>query len=71
MTKRQITLVLGIIVFFVPSLGISEAFKYYIISFLGLVLIIFAFTLKKETIQDEVKKANGHTFTENNNSLQK
>ena len=66
MTKRQITLIIGLVVFLTPFLGISESMKYYIISFLGLVLIFFAFTLKGEEIQEDVRKANGHAFLESN-----
>jgi VIT1/CCC1 family predicted Fe2+/Mn2+ transporter len=71
MTKRQIVLVFGIIIFLVPFLGLSESLKYYIVSLLGLGLIIFAFTLKRNSLSvgstgTSETVSNKQTFVESN-----
>ncbi len=74
MTKRQIILVFGIVIFLTPFLGISESAKYFIISLLGLGLIIFTFTLKKNSLADNKNDSvitnndSVKTFVENNHN---
>ena len=47
MSRESLVLLLGLILFFTPTLGIPEDWKTYIISGAGVVLMIVGYTLRR------------------------
>ena len=70
MSRESLVLLLGCLVFFVPSLGIPEDWKDYLLVGSGMLLILLGFLLRRSSYLRKIDKGNGEigtdSFTESN-----
>ena len=59
MSRESLILLLGLIVFFTPALGIPEEWKGYILSGSGIVLLIVGYLLRRAAYIRRIDKGNG------------
>ncbi len=64
MSRESLILLLGIVVFFTPSLGIPEDWKLYILSGCGVLIIIIGYTLRRAAYLRSIDKGNGESSTD-------
>lgn len=72
MSKESLVLVLGLVVFFVPTLGIPEDWKHPILIGSGVLLLIVGFFLRRASYLRKIDRGNGErgndSFVESNPS---
>ena len=70
MSRESLVLLLGCLVFFVPSLVIPEDWKDYLLVGSGMLLILLGFLLRRSSYVRKIDKGNGEigtdSFTESN-----
>lgn len=59
MTKETLVFFSGILLVIVPFLGIPETWRYGIISFLGVVLVLTGYGLRRRQYLNRIDKGNG------------
>lgn len=59
MSRESLVLLLGIVVFFVPSLGIPELWKEYTLMGAGILLLILGFLLRRSAFLRKLERGNG------------
>lgn len=59
MSRESLVLLLGVIVFFVPALGIPDSWKLYILSGCGVVLAIVGYMLRRSAYLRSLDRGNG------------
>lgn len=64
MSRESIVLVLGIVVFFTPWLGIPDDWKLYILAAAGVVLIIDGYLLRRAAYLRRIDIGNGERGTD-------
>ncbi|MDC1205455.1 hypothetical protein N8083_01245 [Candidatus Pacebacteria bacterium] len=64
MSRESLILLLGIIIFFTPSLGIPEAWKVYIFSGAGILLIVIGYMLRRAAYLRSIDLSNGGRATD-------
>lgn len=64
MSKESLVILLGLIVFFTPSLGIPEEYKSYILSVSGIVLMIIGYLLRRAAYLRSIDRGNGEIGTD-------
>tara|TARA_B100000745_G_C20151001_1_gene394626 strand:- start:2850 stop:3095 length:246 start_codon:yes stop_codon:yes gene_type:complete len=72
MTRESIVLMLGIILFLMPHLGVPEQWKFYFYTAAGLVLIFVGYSLRRSaylrSIETEDGGHDGDSFAEHKGS---
>lgn len=70
MSKESIVVVIGLIVFMVPSLGLPEDLKEYLLLGVGVLLITIGFFLRRAAYLRKIDRGNGESggesFVESN-----
>lgn len=64
MSKESLVVVLGLVVFFIPSLGIPEDWKEYGLLGAGLLLIVVGFFLRRASYLRKIDRGNGERGSE-------
>lgn len=64
MSKESLVLLLGIIVFFVPSLGIPSAWKEYVLAGCGVLLVLLGYLLRRAAYLRSIDRGNGERATD-------
>ena len=64
MSRESIVLFLGLVVLSVPTLGIPEDWKQYILMASGVLLIIFGYLLRRSAYYRHIDKGNGELGTD-------
>lgn len=64
MSKESMVLVLGLVVFFVPSLGVPEEWKTNGLLVVGLLLLIIGFFLRRAAYLRKIDRGNGEQATD-------
>lgn len=64
MSKESLTVLLGIIVFFTPSLGIPDEWKVYTVTTAGFLLIVIGYLLRRGAYLRRIDKGNGERGTD-------
>lgn len=64
MSRESLVLLLGVVIFFAPTLGIPEEWKLYIISGSGLLLIVIGYTLRRSAYLRSIERENGTRETD-------
>ena len=59
MSKESLVLVLGLVVFFTPTLGIPDDWKQHILLGSGILLLILGFFLRRASYLRKIDKGNG------------
>ena len=59
MSKESLVLLLGLVVFFVPSLGIPNDWKNNILLGVGVLLLVIGFFLRRAAYLRKIDKGNG------------
>lgn len=74
MSKESLTLLLGLVVFITPALGVPSAWKEYIIIGAGLLIIILGYLLRRAAYLRSIDRGNGEratdTFVENTKPIE-
>lgn len=64
MSRESLVLLLGVVIFFAPTLGIPEQWKLYIISGSGLLLIVVGYILRRAAYLRSIERDNGTRETD-------
>ena len=64
MSRESLVLLLGIVIFFIPSLGIPEEWKVYMLSGSGILLIIIGYLLRRAAYFRSTDDGNGERSTD-------
>lgn len=64
MSKESLTILFGLVVFSVPSLGIPDDWKLYIVMGSGLMLVILGYLLRRSAYLRRIDKGNGERGTD-------
>lgn len=64
MSRESLVLLLGLVIVFVPYLGIPFAWKTYVLSAVGIVLMIIGFLLRRAAYLRKIDKGNGEKATD-------
>lgn len=59
MSRESLVLLLGILVFFTPQLGIPSEWKSYVLFGAGVVLILLGFLLRRSSYLRKIDRGNG------------
>ncbi len=75
MSRESIVLVLGVILFIVPHLGVPERWKLYVYTGAGLILVFVGYSLRRSaylrSIEDTNGEHNADSFVEHNGSRER
>lgn len=70
MSRESIVILIGLLVFFIPHLGVPEDWRLYIVSSAGIVLILLGYSLRRSAFRRRLERANRElgtdSFTEHN-----
>ena len=70
MSRESLVLILGLVVFFAPVLGIPEDWKTHILTVAGVLLMLLGFLLRRSSYLRKTDKGNGErgsdSFVESN-----
>jgi hypothetical protein len=73
MSKETLTFLFGIALLLVPFLGIPEAWKQYIITAIGAILVLVGYALRRDKFLRRIEREGGEratdSFVETTNSL--
>ena len=64
MSRESLVLLAGLIVFFVPVLGIPMMWKTYLLYGLGILLMILGFSLRRSSYLRKIDRGNGQRATD-------
>ena len=64
MSKESLILILGIVIFFTPSLGVPSEWKSYILSGSGILLVIIGYLLRRAAYLRSTERENGERATD-------
>lgn len=64
MSRESFVLVMGLVVFFTPWLGIPETWKLYILSACGLLLLMVGYLLRRAAYLRKIDIGNGERGTD-------
>ena len=64
MSKESIVLLLGVVVLFVPSLGIPNDWKLYILTGSGIILLVVGYALRRAAYYRRIDRGNGERASE-------
>ena len=72
MTRESIVLMLGIVLFLMPHLGVPEQWKFYFYTIAGLLLVLVGYSLRRSaylrSIETENGDHDGNSFAESRGS---
>ncbi len=70
MTRESIVVLLAIVVFFTPFLGVPDSWQQYIISGAGFLLILIGYSLRRSAFHRRIERSENErgndSFTESN-----
>jgi hypothetical protein len=73
MSKETLTFLFGIALLLIPFLGIPEAWKQYIITAIGAILVLVGYALRRDKFLQRIEREGGEratdSFVETTNSL--
>ena len=64
MSKESLVILLGILVFFAPTLGIPDNWKYYIFLGSGFLLMLIGYLLRRAAYLRSIDRGNGESGTD-------
>lgn len=64
MTRESIIVVLGIVVFFTPFLGIPEIWRHYLISSTGVILLLIGYSLRRAAFHRRIERSESERGTD-------
>jgi len=64
MSRESLVFLLGIIIFFTPSLGLPDAWKFYILSGSGLLLMVIGYLLRRAAYLRTIETETGERVTD-------
>lgn len=64
MTRESIVVVLGIVVFFTPFLGIPDSWQQYIISGAGVLLLLIGYSLRRAAFHRRIERSESERGTD-------
>ena len=64
MSRESLVLLLGLVVLFVPSLGVPELWKEYVLLATGVLLLILGYLLRRSAYMRKIDRGNGESGTD-------
>lgn len=64
MTRESIVILLGIVVFFTPFLGIPDNWQQYIISSAGVLLLLIGYSLRRAAFHRRIERSESERGTD-------
>lgn len=64
MTRESIVILLGIVVFFTPFLGIPDTWQQYIISSAGVLLLLIGYSLRRAAFHRRIERSESERGTD-------
>lgn len=64
MSRESLILLIGVVVFFAPSLGIPAQWKSYLLLTVGALLMVIGYTLRRREYLRKIDKGNGQRGTD-------